>query len=442
VNRIAAHFFSHRCAYRAIANAILICCFGTGTISAVTPTSVDWTRTAYIDRYNYAYGLAPDHQGNLYFAGNETPPSNPTSWAFFLTKINSAGQTQWQQEIGSPTGAFNAPAYSNCLELGLNATALLSGRTTESIGVANPDHIEQAIVMNYNAQGSRLWAWQMGSVNHSYAGNSTADAQGNVFVTGQSGEFTGAFLVKLNSTGGLVWRRDFGLSLNDESFRAALDGQGNIYVAGGTFGNLAAPNAGSRDVFLSKFDSAGTLQWTRQFGTPDNDVAYGGVEIDPQGNLYISGGIYPASGPGMAFLRKFDTSGNQIWAQQFNGDVRDMTIDANGTVYLARNTDIAGYDSTGSLIWTAPSSMMNQTGLSSVLAFDPVDGHLYVGGVKTGVGGYNAAASRLAPVVPEPSAVILAAFGLVPLLFIAPRRSFARRVVNAGYDCVCRPSGP
>src|SRR5262249_13498311 len=125
---------------------------GSSLASPAPEPSVDWTRTAYFDRYNFAHGLAPDHQGNLFFAGTAEFSATNSHWTFFLTKINSSGQTQWKQTVGL-SNETNAPPYSNCLSLSPNGTVLLSGRTTGSIGGQNPAHDEQAVVMNYNAQG-------------------------------------------------------------------------------------------------------------------------------------------------------------------------------------------------------------------------------------------------------------------------------------------------
>jgi outer membrane protein assembly factor BamB len=377
--------------------------------------TIDWTYTAYTDRHNVPYGIAPDQQGNVYFAGTIEPSGAPTpTWAFFLAKVDNQGLPQWKQQIGLPT-EFNAPAYSNCLELAPNGNVLVTGRTTAGTG-----GFEQAVVMNYNAQGNHVWTWKMGGGHRSYAGNSDVDSLGNVFVTGQNGESTGAYLAKLDAAGSLLWRKDFGLTMGDESFRATHDTQGNIYVAGGTFGALEGSNLGSRDAFLTKFNAVGDLVWTRQFGTADNDVAYGGVSIDPFGNLYVSGGIYGGASE-QAFLHKFDEDGNELWARQFSGDVRDMTLDTVGNIYLAGAAqEILRYNSEGALTWTGPIGLgpFAPAGIPQVLDYEA--GYLYFGGVKNGgLNGFNASLSRL-QIVPEPQSFFLASF-LVPIA-LASRR--------------------
>ena len=63
------------------------------------------------------------------------------------------------------------------------------------------------------------------------------------------------------------WTRQSGTSTTDISYGVSADGLGNVYITGTTGGSLGGPNAGSSDVFVSKYDAAGTPLWTRQLGT-------------------------------------------------------------------------------------------------------------------------------------------------------------------------------
>ena len=46
-------------------------------------------------------------------------------------------------------------------------------------------------------------------------------------------------------------------------------------------------SAGNNDLFLVKYNSSGTKQWTKQFGTSSADTAYG-VATDSSGKVYVS----------------------------------------------------------------------------------------------------------------------------------------------------------
>jgi len=84
------------------------------------------------------------------------------------------------------------------------------------------------------------------------------------------------------------------LATNDYANGVATDSSGNVYVTGGTKGGLDGnTSAGNTDLFVVKYNSSGTKQWTKQLGTSSSDEAYG-VATDSSGNVYVTG--YTAGG--------------------------------------------------------------------------------------------------------------------------------------------------
>ena len=62
--------------------------------------------------------------------------------------------------------------------------------------------------------------------------------------------------------------RQLARSSNDYAYGVATDLSGNVYVAGGTNGGLDGnTNAGNTDLFVVKYSSSGTKQWTNQLGS-------------------------------------------------------------------------------------------------------------------------------------------------------------------------------
>ena len=144
------------------------------------------------------------------------------------------------------------------------------------------------------------------------------------------------------------WTRQFGTTNVDEAVAVTVDRSANHYVAGWTQGVLPGQtSAGSLDAFLRKYDSTGTEIWTRQFGSSERDYLRS-VVTDAAGNIYLAGeteGTLQAqatSGGRDAFLRKYDPDGTEIWTRQFGGAGGDggagVALDAAENIYIVGTT--------------------------------------------------------------------------------------------------------
>jgi len=238
-----------------------------------------------------------------------------------------------------------------------------------------------AMVTKFDAAGNSLWTKAIGgSGGLTRSSGIVADAAGNTYAAGSTSEslsdqtnagLNDAFVTKLDTLGNEVWTRLIGSSGNDFARAVALDQAGNVYVAGHTTGVLAGTaNGGREDAFLAKLDSAGNLLWIRQFGSADGEAA-NGVGVDAAGNAYVGGSVIVTIegipiGDTDVFLAKYDSSGNQIWFQQFGSTDSDngnaVAVDAAGNSWIAGsmlgdtpggepNAFVAKYDTAGTRLW-------------------------------------------------------------------------------------------
>ena len=140
---------------------------------------------------------------------------------------------------------------------------------------------------------------------HDYANGVVTDSSGNVYVTGgtkggldgnTSAGNTDLFVIKYDSSGTKQWTKQLGSSGRDSANGIAIDSSGNLYVAGITYGGLDwNTNSGANDLFVVKYNSSGTKQWTEQLGTPSSDAA-NAVATDSSGNVYVVGVTYGVLG--------------------------------------------------------------------------------------------------------------------------------------------------
>ncbi len=197
---------------------------------------------------------------------------------------------------------------------------------------------------------------QFGTSNGASGQAVTTDSLGNIYITGYTyGALDGntnagqadIFLTKFDSSGNAQWTKQFGTTEDDNVYSVAVDSAYNIYITGYTYGSFDEnTNAGNADILLIKFNSNGDKLWTKQFGIKNNDYGYS-IAIDSNNNIYITGQTYgnldgnTSTGQEDVFLMKFDTNGNKIWTKQFGSS----NIDSSKSLAIDSNNNIyiSGY---------------------------------------------------------------------------------------------------
>lgn len=145
-----------------------------------------------------------------------------------------------------------------------------------------------------------------------------------------------------------------------------VDSQGNLFVVGTTEGDFDGQinDAGTSDVFLSKYSSTGQLLWARLLGASDSAEAFA-LTLDAQDNVIIGGKVNEElissdvfSGTD-SFVSKYSNSGEEIFTRQLDtistDQVNNLTVDSNGDIYFTgqvtgrfdvTTTDNGGIDAT------------------------------------------------------------------------------------------------
>lgn len=164
---------------------------------------------------------------------------------------------------------------------------------------------------------------------------------------------------KYTADGELVWARRIGNGSNDDWPKVEAV-QGGVYLSGSFLGTCDLDpgpgvsnfvSAGSRDVWIARWNDSGVLEWARKFDGSGSDVCYA-MTSDENGNLYVGGlfngtadldpgpgvNMFTASGSNDVFVIKLDSSGNTLWSRTYGGTISEgiSAIEAKGgQVYLA-----------------------------------------------------------------------------------------------------------
>ncbi|XXF77229.1 SBBP repeat-containing protein [Myxococcaceae bacterium GXIMD 01537] len=314
-----------------------------------------WSHQLGTSEFERAQGVAVAADGSVYVTGSTLGDldgnTNAGGHDAFLVKYDASGIKQWTRLLGSSTDDFSLG-----VSVGPDGSPSIAGYTLGAHGGATNAGGHDVLVAKYDASGTLQWTRQLGSTKADQAQGISVAPDGSVYVAGTtSGPLDGnahagsmdLFLLKYDSAGTKQWSRQRG-NLNSNYGQAVAAGaDGSVYVTGYTWGALdGETNTGLYDAFLVRYDSAGTHHWTRLFGTSQPEYATD-VAVDANGNAYVTGytdGLLPGqtgAGSTDTFLVKYDSTGDK-W---FNRQVGTSESDFARGVALDDNGNpyVAGY---------------------------------------------------------------------------------------------------
>lgn len=335
------------------------------------------TGSIYESQAVYAADLDP--------SGNVFPSSTNVPNDVFIATYDPNGNFVSGIVFGGPGGdvgmSLTVDNGNNILITGIfNGTADFdpspATSTIASVGA------EDIFIAKYTNAGALLWVRAFGSTTNDRGIKVLTDNQNNVFLTAN---FTGTMdidpspvvnnlvsnggvdvcLIKLNASGNLVAGVSFGNAGVQESVDIALDQNKKLYATGLFDGTVdfdpdpvntftLSNITGSADTYVAKFDSLLVFQWAKS-ATNSNIIIPRDINIDNSGNILLCGhfnfttvdldlspvstATFAAASGKSAFVAKYDSDGNYLWAGVFgNSDINSnitasIWSDNTGTIY-------------------------------------------------------------------------------------------------------------
>lgn len=268
------------------------------------------------------------------------------------------------------------------------------------------------------AQNRIEWETNYGGSSQDQANAVRQTADGGYVAAGKSlssdGDLSGNYggediwVVKTGADGVLQWQHHFGGSADERAEDIIQTFDGGYVVAGysrSSDGDVGGNN-GSWDMWILKLDAAGDLEWERNYGGSNNDLAYC-IRQTLDTGFVIAGSSQSNNGDVGAnfgnadyWVVKTDAAGNIQWEQNYGGNSADvaysMILSADGAYVLAgqsqsANGDVGGnngaYDywvlklnTAGAILWSH-----NYGGTDADLAkeiLETADGGLMVAGTS------------------------------------------------------------
>lgn len=166
------------------------------------------------------------------------------------------------------------------------------------------------------------------------------------------------------------WIKIFGTTEQDYLYSLVMGNDGGIYVAGEAGGNLDGvknnSTAGYADAFVKKYNTDGTVAWTRLIGTSYADKATA-ITADANGGIYVVGNSFTGdsyngllkldgqqgNGSTDIFITKFTSDGSKIFTKLIGTNTFDsasgVSVSNSGDIYIIGTTTYENYDGQKSL---------------------------------------------------------------------------------------------
>jgi hypothetical protein len=279
--------------------------------------TIEWQNTIGGSSYDDLYSAKETSDGGYILAGRsysgisgDKTEASYGGWDYWLVKLNSTGDIEWQHAIGgsgddnlwsaeqTSDGGYIIGGYSN--------SGISGNKTEASIGLAD------YWVLKLDNNGTIEWQNTIGGTNTDYliAVHQTTDngyILGGYSISTLSGDKTEAtigvydfWVLKLNSTGSILWQNTIGGNSSEylRSIEQTTDGG---YILGGPSysgvgGDKTEANFDGgefKDYWVVKLNSNGNIVWQNAYGAVGDDVL-GAIRQTSDGG-YIAGG-YSNSG--------------------------------------------------------------------------------------------------------------------------------------------------
>jgi uncharacterized delta-60 repeat protein len=255
---------------------------------------IDWQKSLGQNSIDEAYSIQQTYDTGYIIAGSTS--SSSTMSDYWIVKLTSAGNIDWQKSIGGSNGdkAYYVRQTSD-------EGYIIAGESNSNDGDVSGYHGDtDCWIVKLTSTGEIDWQKSLGGSDwdEAYSIHQTTD-EGYIFAgasDSNDGDVSGnhgtrdCWIVKLTSTGEIDWQKSLGGSYRDEAYSIQQTTDGGYIFAGYTRsddGDVTERN-GEYDYWIVKLTSAGEIDWQRPLGGSDDDIARFIIQTS-DGNYIIAG---------------------------------------------------------------------------------------------------------------------------------------------------------
>ncbi|MGZ3751180.1 MAG: T9SS type A sorting domain-containing protein [Bacteroidia bacterium] len=263
----------------------LIMLFGTEVIYS-QPT-IQWQKSYGGTVGDLAQSVQQTFDGGYIVAGITTSTNGDVSGNFgnddfWVVKLSNTGAIQWQKCLGG-TNADDGYSVQQTSDSGY----VVAGVATSTNGnVTGNQGSDDFWIVKLSSSGNIQWQKTAGGTGADDALFVQQTSDGGYIITGDTqsnnGDVSGnhgsddVWVVKLSSGGAIQWTKCFGGTSLDSGSSIQQTSDGGYILVGSTMSNNGdvSGNHGNYDAWLVKLNNAGTLQWQKCLGGTAEDIGY------------------------------------------------------------------------------------------------------------------------------------------------------------------------
>jgi len=279
----------------------------------------EWSQTFGGSDHDTGYSVAQTSDGGYIITG-DTSSYGAGLNDVYLIKTDANGNEEWYQTFGG-----TEQDYGKSVAQTDDSGYIITGYTFSFASYCD------VYLIKTDASGNEEWSQTFGG-SGANMGYSVAVCSDGGYVIAATTSCYGAgsydaWLIKTDADGIQEWSRTFGTTNDDYGRSAIQTSDGGYVITGYTF----SYGDGSANAWLIKTDTSGNEEWNEIFGGVSGD--YGeSVAQTSDGGYVIAGNSYSFGGTGQVYLVKADASGNEVWSNTFGGE---YASDAGHSVAVA-----------------------------------------------------------------------------------------------------------
>jgi hypothetical protein len=295
---------------------------------------VEWQKTYGGNSEDGAYSISIQQTADGgYIVAGHTEPFGAGSEDIWILKLSSTGDVEWQKTYGG-----NASEWVSSIQQTADGGYIVASFTS-SFGAGSTDFW----ILKLSSAGDVEWQKTYGGNDSESARSIQQTADGGYIVAGITWSFGAGneevWILKLSSTGDVEWQKTNGGNGWDVAFSIRQIADGGYIVAGYT----TSFGAGDVDIWVLKLFSNGDVEWQKTYGGNGPESARSIQQTADGGYIVASRTNSFGSGSSDFLILKLDANGDIpscAIVGSSDATVSDTSVSPSDTSVTPMDTDI------------------------------------------------------------------------------------------------------